>query len=60
VTEAPVGPSGARVRTSLAGRITAACLLVAVIAVAAAGLVAVRLVAVTARSVTQDVLAPAG
>jgi two-component system, OmpR family, sensor kinase len=44
-------------RTSLAGRITAACLLVAVVAVAAAGLVAVRLVAVTARSVTRDVLA---
>jgi two-component system, OmpR family, sensor kinase len=44
-------------RTSLAVRITAACLLVAVVAVGAAGLVAVRLVAVTARSVTQDVLA---
>jgi signal transduction histidine kinase len=43
--------------TSLAVRITAACLLVAVVAVGAAGLVAVRLVAVTARSVTQDVLA---
>ena len=38
-------------------RITAACLLVAIVAVGAAGLVAVRLVAVTARSVTQDVLA---
>jgi len=44
-------------RTSLAGRITAACLLVAVVAVGAAGLVAVRLVAVTARTVTQNVLA---
>ncbi len=43
--------------TSLAARITAACLLVAVVAVGAAGLVAVRLVAVTARTVTQDVLA---
>ena len=38
-------------------RITAACLLVAVVAVGAAGLVAVRLVAVTARSVTQNELA---
>jgi signal transduction histidine kinase len=44
-------------RSSLAGRITAACLVVAVVAVGVAGLVAVRLVAVTARSVTQDVLA---
>ena len=43
--------------TSLAGRITAACLLVAVVAVGAAGLVAVRLVGVTARSVTQKELA---
>ncbi len=43
--------------TPLAGWITAACLLVAVIAVAVAGLVAVRLVAVTARSVAQEVLA---
>ena len=42
---------------TLAGRITAACLLVAIVAVGAAGLVAVRLVAVTARTVTQDVLA---
>jgi two-component system, OmpR family, sensor kinase len=46
-----------RSTTSLAARITAACLLVAVVAVGAAGLVAVRLVAVTARTVTQDVLA---
>jgi two-component system, OmpR family, sensor kinase len=56
--ELPAGrrrPSGAR--TSLAVRITAACLLVAVVAVGAAGLVAVRLVAVTARSVTQNELA---
>jgi two-component system, OmpR family, sensor kinase len=55
----PVPPRVRRVRprTSLAARITAACLLVAVIAVGAAGLVAVRLVAVTARSVTQSVLA---
>jgi two-component system OmpR family sensor kinase len=37
-------------------RVTAACLLVAVVAVGVAGLVAVRLVAVTARTVTQDVL----
>ena len=44
-------------RTSLAVRVTAACLLVAVVAVGAAGLVAVRLVAVTARTVTQEVLA---
>jgi signal transduction histidine kinase len=40
----------------LAVRVTAACLLVAVVAVGVAGLVAVRLVAVTARTVTQDVL----
>ncbi len=44
-------------RTSLAGRTTAACLLVAVVAVGVAGLVALRLVAATARSVTQEVLA---
>jgi signal transduction histidine kinase len=49
-------PRGAP-RASLSARITAACLLVAVVAVGAAGLVAVRLVAVTARSVTHDVLA---
>jgi len=54
--ELPAG-AGRRTRTSLAGRITAACLLVAVVAVGAAGLVAVRLVAVTARSVTQNELA---
>jgi two-component system, OmpR family, sensor kinase len=48
---------GRRPRTSLAVRITAACLLVALVAVGAAGLVAVRLVAVTARSVTQNELA---
>jgi two-component system, OmpR family, sensor kinase len=48
--------TGSRRRTSLAVRITAACLLVAVVAVGAAGLVAVRLVAVTARTVTLEVL----
>ena len=55
----PIPPRGgrSRPRTSLAARITAACLLVALVAVGAAGLVAIRLVAVTARSVTQDVLA---
>lgn len=46
-----------RPRTSLAARTTAACLLVALVAVAAAGLVAVRLVTLTARSVAQEVLA---
>ena len=51
------GHRGRGRRTSLAVRVTAACLLVAVVAVGAAGLVAVRLVAVTARTVTQDVLA---
>ena len=55
---APADPTRwRRSTTSLAARITAACLLVAVVAVGAAGLVAVRLVAVTARTVTQDVLA---
>lgn len=55
---APAAPTRWRgSTTSLAVRITAACLLVAVVAVGAAGLVAVRLVAVTARTVTQDVLA---
>lgn len=57
MTSVPTATRCAPVLSSLAGRITAACLLVAVVAVAAAGLVAVRLVAVTARSVTQDVLA---
>src|SRR6185312_11758131 len=52
----PRGPARRGPRTSLAGRITAACLLVAMVAVGVAGLVAVRLVAVTARTVTQDVL----
>ena len=51
------GHRGRGRRTSLAVRVTAACLLVAVVAVGAAGLVAVRLVAVTARTVTQEVLA---
>ena len=53
----PVRIPARSARTSLAARITAACLLVAVVAVGAAGLVAVRLVGVTARTVTQQVLA---
>ena len=53
----PTATGGRGRRTSLAVRVTAACLLVAVVAVGAAGLVAVRLVAVTARTVTQEVLA---
>ena len=53
----PAATGGRGRRTSLAVRVTAACLLVAVVAVGAAGLVAVRLVAVTARTVTQEVLA---
>jgi two-component system, OmpR family, sensor kinase len=44
-------------RSSLAWRITASCLLVALVAVGVAALVSLRLVAVTARQVTQDVLA---
>ena len=44
-------------RGSLATRITASCLLVAVVAVAAAALVSLRLVGVTAQEVTRDVLA---
>ena len=44
-------------RGSLATRIAASCLLVAVVAVAAAGVVSVRLVGVTAQEVTREVLA---
>lgn len=50
-------PTARRRRTSLAWRITAGCLLVAVVAVMVAGLVALRLVGATAREVTRDVLA---
>ncbi len=44
-------------RSSLAWRITASCLLVALVAVGVATLVSLRLVTTTARQVTQDVLA---
>jgi len=44
-------------RASLASRVTASCLVVALVAVGVAALVALRLVSVTARQVTQDVLA---
>ncbi|ODU23307.1 MAG: two-component sensor histidine kinase [Pseudonocardia sp. SCN 73-27] len=46
-----------RPRTSLAFRVTASCLLVAVVAVVVAALVGLRLVGATARQVTRDVLA---
>jgi two-component system, OmpR family, sensor kinase len=46
-----------RSRSSLAWRITASCLLVALVAVGVAALVTLRLVTATARQVTQDVLA---
>jgi signal transduction histidine kinase len=45
------------VRHSLAWRVAAACLAVALVAVAVAAIVALRLVSTTARQVTQDVLA---
>lgn len=44
-------------RTSLAFRVTASCLLVAIVAVVVAALVGLRLVGATARQVTRDVLA---
>ena len=44
-------------RTSIAWRVTAGCLLVALVAVGVAALVTLRLVTATARQVTQDVLA---
>lgn len=44
-------------RTSLAWRVTASCLLVALVAVGVAALVSLRLVTATARQVTHDVLA---
>ncbi|GAY09910.1 sensor histidine kinase [Pseudonocardia sp. N23] len=46
-----------RTRTSLAFRVTASCLLVAIVAVVVAALVGLRLVGATARQVTRDVLA---
>jgi two-component system OmpR family sensor kinase len=46
-----------RQRTSLVWRVTASCLLVALVAVGVAGAVSVRLVAGTARQVAQSVLA---
>lgn len=46
-----------RPRTSLAFRVTASCLLVAIVAVVVAALVGLRLVGATARQVTRDVLA---
>jgi two-component system OmpR family sensor kinase len=56
VTAPAASPRGLP-RTSLAVRIAASGLLVAIVAVAAAALVSLRLVGVTAREVTQDVLA---
>ena len=53
----PAATGGQGRRASLGVRGSAACLLVAVVAVGAARLVAVRLVAVTARTVAQEVLA---
>jgi two-component system, OmpR family, sensor kinase len=54
----PVPLAGAsRRRSSLAWRVTASCLLVALVAVGVAALVSLRLITVTARQVTQDVLA---
>jgi signal transduction histidine kinase len=50
------GPRAGRRRGSLASRIAAGCLLVAVLAVLVAGLVSIRLIAVTAREVTAAVL----
>ena len=44
-------------RGSLARRLVASCLLVALVAVGVAALVALRLVSITARQVTSDVLA---
>ena len=55
----PTAPAaaGRRRRTSLAFRVTASCLLVAIVAVVVAALVGLRLVGATARQVTRDVLA---
>jgi signal transduction histidine kinase len=50
-------PGPAKVRRSLAWRVAASCLAVALVAVAVAAGVALRLVSETARQVTQDVLA---
>ncbi|MDT7617803.1 MAG: two-component system, OmpR family, sensor kinase [Pseudonocardiales bacterium] len=53
-----VAPAGRpRRRASLAWRVTASCLLVALVAVGVAALVSLRLVTATARQVTHDVLA---
>ena len=53
----PTSNARAEVRRSLAWRVAASCLAVALVAVAVAGVVALRLVSETARQVTQDVLA---
>jgi two-component system, OmpR family, sensor kinase len=51
------GTRPARSRASLAWRVTASCLLVALVAVGVAALVSLRLVATTARQVTQELVA---